>query len=156
MNKPCLLDWTVLDLCEASYKNQYGAFCDTIKTFDLEDVWRLVVVCFNANKCDQAKHYQFLLEDYAPMKVAPLPYTTTVQSILDYCKGRELPIVAEVKELGEKCLIIASCHEPWTEWFRLIFGDVDEEEQSLGIGELTPIIMPRLVALHAKAKGDGK
>lgn len=156
MKKPCLLDWTVLDLCEASYESPYGSYCDTIKTFDLKNVWRLVVVCFNANKCDQDKHYKFLLEDYAPMKVAPLPFATTVQSILDFCKGRELPVIAEVKELGEKCLIIAACHEPWTEWFRLIFGDVDENEQNQGLAELTPTIMLRLVELKIKRKGKGK
>ena len=152
MNKPCLLDWTVLDLCEASYRSPYGAYCDTIKTCDFENIWKLVVVCFNANKCDQSKHYDFLLEDYAPMKIAPLPFDTTVQSILDFCKGRKLPIIAEVKELGEKCLIIASCHEPWTSWFHLIFGDVDEETQDAGIKELQPIIMPRLIELHVKNK----
>ncbi|MBQ6339034.1 MAG: hypothetical protein IJI36_07820 [Kiritimatiellae bacterium] len=152
MNKPCLLDWTVLDLCEASYRSPYGAYCDTIKTCDFENIWKLVVVCFNANKCDQAKHYQFLLEDYAPMMVAPIPFATTVQSILNYCKKRELPVVAEVTELGEKCLIIASCHEPWTEWFRLIFGDVDENEQDQGLAELSPIIMSRLAELRVRRK----
>ena len=152
MNKPCLLDWTVLDLCEASYKSQYGAYCDTIKTFDFKNIWKLVVVCFNANKCDQSKHYDILLEDYAPMKIAPLPFATTVQSILDFCKGRKLPIIAEVKELGEKCLIIASCHEPWTSWFYLNFGDVDETTQNEGIKELQPTIVASLIELYRNNK----
>ena len=152
MNKPCLLDWTILDLCEASYESPFGAYCDTIKTCDFVNIWNLVVVCFNANKCDQAKHYQFLLEDYAPMMIDPLPFATTVQSILECCKTRKLPIIAEITELGEKCLIIASCHEPWRTWFYLLFGNVDENEQKEGLEELTPIIMPLLATLHTKGK----
>ena len=151
-NKACLLDWMVLDLCEASYESPCGEYCDTIKTFDLENVWKLVVVCFNANMCDQSRHYNFLLEDYAPMKISPLPFATTVQSILNFCKGRELPIIAEVKELDEKCLIIASCHEPWTSWFHLIFGNVDEETQNEEIKKLQPTIISRLVELHTGGK----
>ncbi len=148
MNKPCLLDWTVLDLCEASYESPYGEYCDVIRVSDFEDTRRFVVVCFNANKCDQARHYGFLLEDYAPMKIAPLPYATTVQAIFDVCKGRELPIVAEVSECGERCLIIATCCEPWLSWFYLMFGDVDQKTQASGIKALKPIIVARLIALH--------
>lgn len=152
INKPCLLDWTVLDLCDATYYSPYGSYCDTIKTSDLENIWKLVVVCFNANKNEQTKHYNFLLEDYAPMQIAPLSFSTTVQDILNFCKGRELPIIAEVTELGEKCLIIASCHEPWTSWFHLIFGDVDEETQNEGLKELQPTIMSMLAELHTNGK----
>ena len=50
-NKVCLLDWTVLDLCEASYRSPYGYYCDTVKTMGVLNVhvWNLLVVCFNAN-----------------------------------------------------------------------------------------------------------
>ena len=148
INKPCLLDWTVLDLCEETYHLPYGMFCDTIKTCNLVNVWKSVVVCLNANLNDQSRHYEMLLEDYAPFRIPPLHLETLVGDILNLCKARGLPIMAEVRELEEKCLVIASCHDPWARWFELIFGDVDEETQNHGIKEMTPIIMPLLMNLH--------
>lgn len=151
---PCLLDWTVLDLCDETYHNPYGYFFDTIKTCDLVNVWKSIVVCLNAKTNDLSRHYDMLLEDYAPFRIQPLHLETLVEDILNLCKARELPIMAEVSELEEKCLIIAACHKPWTQWFELIFGDVDEETQSQGMKEMTPIIMPLLENLRRSGGND--
>ncbi|MBQ6924180.1 MAG: hypothetical protein IJQ73_06030 [Kiritimatiellae bacterium] len=153
--KSCLLDWTVLDLCEDSYRKPYGVSCETINTFDLLTVtrWKLIVVCLNAKICDNTSTFDIIMEDYAPLLIKPLPYDVKVQNILNLCKERELPIVAQVADDAEKCLVIATCHEPWTTWFLSIFGDYDEAECIAVNNELSPTITKMLVDLHRQKMG---
>lgn len=141
-NKPCLLDWTVLDLCEASYRSGKGYLFEKVKSFDILTAtrWELVVVCLNAKFSNMSTVFDDIIREYSPLLIDPLPFDAEVQHILNLCKRRELPIVAQVADADEKCLVIATSHDPWIPWFKSIFCDYDEAEKRAVNDDLKPVI----------------
>lgn len=160
---PCIpeltLVSTVLGLCEASYRSHNGCFYGTISFFDLlpPTRWELIVACLNAKIGNNATLFDDVLREYAPLLIKPLTFDVEVKSIFGMCKNKGLPIVAQVAAAEEKCLVIATCHDPWIPWFKSIFGDYEEAEMLSVNEELKPVIGRLLDDLDRKSsKQRGK
>lgn len=143
-----LVDRSVLDLCEETYHNPSGMCFDTMNICDMSRRWKAVVACVNAKLNGLASHCDMILEDYSPFLVLPFPLDTLVGDILNLCKKRGLPVVAEVSGYDEKCVVVASYFDPWSRWFELMFGDLEEKICDKEKEELASVIVQLMTTIR--------
>ncbi len=146
-------------MCEESYRCNNGLYFGKVNTFDIltGTRWELVVVCLNAKIGNLATIFDYIAEEYSSLLIDPLPFDIKVQDMLNLCRAKELPIVTQVADAEEKCLVIATCHDPWIPWFKSIFGDYEEAEMLSVNEELKPVIGRLLDDLDRKSsKQRGK
>ena len=149
--EPCSPGWTVLDLCEASYREPDGVFYDSVNFLDVVPLsrWKLVVACVNAKIGNLSSSiFDTIVAAYEPLLTTPLPLTVDVRHIFNLCKDRGLPVVAQVDEDTEKCIVVATCHDPWTAWFEAAFCDCDNDTRNAVMDELSPTIRQLLAELR--------
>ena len=142
-----VLDYTVLDLCEETYHDKLGF--TVLDILSHEGGKRFCpIVCINSIRCDNKRTYEMLLEDYACFRVTSFSFDMTVKEIVNMSCARGMPVMSLVEDLGEQCLILAACQQPWADWFAAIFIEGNEQLYE----PLQPIITKLLVNYTAQAQ----
>lgn len=139
-----ILDYTVLDLCDETYYDHLG-----FKAYDLFDNKELTsrsafIGCINYKINDNKATYDFIHEDYRCFRIQPLPYSTYIKDVFNQSHSLGLPIISEIKELAESCMIIATTQPFWANWFASIFIQGNEALNK----SLSPVVYKLLPMLN--------